>query len=109
MNGIPEPYPNKTRVVYESQIVVVTDHAPHGEDWRYTGHRASLTGGLVHFNHYEVTLAPAAVVNSHDVDETEAPDSPLEELIRAVAETVHRGLATPSLYGAYRTYIEMGT
>lgn len=106
MNGIPSPYPNGTRLEVGGKILVVTDHAPHAEDWRYTGHEVNAETHEIRFSHYQAHPVTPSLLAAFSAAEQEVPGSPLDELIRAVAELVHRGLAPANLAGAYIAYRE---
>lgn len=90
MNGIPAPYPNGTRLVVGNTEIVVTDHAPNADDWRYTGHPVSLGGSEIHFSHHEAKPVPPRGV-APEPPEAEEPLSPLLELITAARLAVNYG------------------
>jgi hypothetical protein len=104
--SITPPYPNGTSLVVGGQVLVVTDHAPHADDWRYTGHPTHLGGKAVHFSHHEARpvppsgLAPAArdVFEEAELSivmDAEVPDDALTEVVTAARAAVrHQGRAT---------------
>lgn len=47
----PSPFEIRQRVIVDGETFVVTDRAPHGESWRYTGLPASSAGRERHFTH----------------------------------------------------------
>lgn len=130
MNGIPEPYPNGTHLAVRGRTVVVTDHAPNSDSWHYHGTPADLAGDCVTFAHDEATpitrpmpgpstaastlpaVARELMANaglSLDVFDSEVQESPLQELLRVVADVVHHGPRhLDDLRLAYITYTEAG-
>lgn len=114
----PEPYANGVHLVVRGRVVVVTNHAPNSDAWRYTGSPADLAGGDIHFGHDEATpvtqpmpatgreLLARAGLNL-DVFDSEVQESPLQELLRVVADVVHHGPRhLDDLRLAYITYTE---
>lgn len=127
MNGLPEAYANGTHVVVRGRVLVVTEHAPNAEGWRYHGIPADLQGDTITFSHEEATpvhsRAPRPVGEilpdvardllrradlSPEVfdDEISRTHTPLGDLLETVAESIRRGLATPNVREAYLTYME---
>lgn len=87
MNGLPEPYLNGTHVVVHGRTVVVTEHAPNSDGWRYRGTPSDLTGDTVHFSHEEarpVIRAVRTVLASAGLD----PDVYDQEIAAIQAENV---------------------
>lgn len=101
MNGLPDPYPNKTHVVVRGRTLVITQHAPNADSWRYVGTPADLAGDDVHFSHEEalpvraITSAMAYAQGLADLqaENVEPTLTPLEELLSVVEHIAHRGHA----------------
>lgn len=129
MNDIPSPYVNGTYLVVNGVKVVVTDHVPHAESWRYEGHPVALTGGAVYFSHHQAApvpprgLAPTArgllahagldpEQFDHELSfvvEVEEPKTALEELVAAAIAVIHSGPhRIPDLRGAVLRFQEEG-
>lgn len=100
MNGLPDPYPNKTHVVVRGRTLVITQHAPNADSWRYVGTPADLAGDDVHFSHEEAlpVRTPAPNVYTQELDDLQAENveptlTPLEELLSVVEHIARRGHA----------------
>lgn len=122
MNGIPQPYPNGTRLLVENRVVVVTDHAPHAEDWRYTGHPVDTTGREVHFSHHQAGPVPPSMLppsardlfdertqdDLHVVVEEVPLTSAAADALRALVLWYHGNLSLDELRGNALQYLEQG-
>lgn len=129
MNGLPEPYANSTHVTVRGRVVVVVEHAPNADSWKYHGVPADLSGDTVTFSHEEATLVRRPASDPRPVgeilpdvtrdllrranlspevsaEEIERAHTPLGDLLETVAESIRRGLATPNVREAYLTYME---
>jgi hypothetical protein len=100
MNGLPEPYENKTHVVVHGRTLVITDRAPNADTWRYVGTPADLAGDDVHFSHEEaIPVAPwpelsevrAQELAALQAENVELVLTPLEELLSVVEHIARRG------------------
>jgi hypothetical protein len=71
------PYEVTQRVIYQGNLVVITGRHPHGVSWRYSGHRADLAGGEVHFVHEDVASPEHTIADSRAdeaaIDYSKAP------------------------------------
>lgn len=122
MNGIPQAYPNGTRLVVRDKVVVVTDHAPHAEDWRYTGHPVDLGGQELHFSHHEAHPVPPSglassarsVLDAAGIDSAQfavehrkaAIEHEQETVIEALAAWAHGHLSDGDLRMSFIIYKE---
>lgn len=121
----PEPYANGVHLVVRGRVVVVTNHAPNSDAWRYTGSPADLAGDDIHFGHDEASPVKRDISNSRPVgnsvpatgrellaraglnlDVFDQEHTPLGDLLETVASLVRRGTAPPELHQAYLTYRE---
>lgn len=100
MNGLPDAYPNGTHVVVRGRTLVITEHAPNGDGWRYRGIPADLTGDTVSFSHSEalpvrtaVRAAYALEIAELQAENVEPTLTPLEELLSVVEHIARRGHA----------------
>lgn len=126
MSGVPQPYPNGTRLLVENQVLVVTDHAPHAEDWRYTGHPVNVTGSEVHFSHHQAGPVPASMLppSARSVFERNELDDDLTVIVAdapalmsdaatlalaALTEWYHGWRSNGELRSAALEYLERGT
>lgn len=129
MNSIPTFYVNGTHLVVNGVEVVVTDHHPHSDAWRYEGNPVIPGSSKVHFSHYQASpvpprgLAPSARgvlagagldPEQYDIElsfvvEVEEPKTALEELLTAAIAVIHSGShRIPDLRGAVLRFQEEG-
>ena len=129
MNGLPDAYENGTHLRVRGRVVVVIDHAPNADSWKYHGAPADLIGDTLTFSHEEATVIRRPSSEPRPVgeilpdvaqgllrranlspevfaDEIARAHTPLGDLLETVAESIRRGLATPNVREAYIIYIE---
>jgi hypothetical protein len=108
--GVPEPYENTRRVVFEGRQYIITSHAGNGDSWRYWGTPVDLIGPSRTFSHEEALPvrprthpAPEA---SRVIDDLVEIHDAWHDVLDAIASEIRAGIASPQLRGAFVTYME---
>lgn len=102
MNGLPEPYANKTHVVVHGRVLVIRDHAPNSDGWRYHGIPADLSGDVVSFSHDDARPVEVQPVEPKTFGEL----TPERNLIEALALWAHGRLSSADLKETYLMFTE---
>ena len=136
MNGVPEPYEPGVRVIVRGRQYIVTDYAPHADDYRYTGHPVDLAGSEIHFGHtealpvrpptvrgilaragldadvFDAEVASIEAANDmvrHEASRSIARTSALDDLLDAVGHAFRMNTLDPDSRASYITWKEATT
>jgi hypothetical protein len=124
----PSPFEIRQHVIVDGETFVVTDRAPHGESWRYTGLPASFAGRERHFTHGDAlpahpvehlspsgrSLLAAAQLQpeQYDIEHTRATgrlikDQAEQDVWNALDLWCHGYLSEADLHSTYVTFKEL--
>lgn len=112
----PSPFEIRQHVIVHGETFVVTDRAPHGDSWRYTGVPSSLAGQERNFTHPEALPArPVEPPTSSGRSGTEdvratgrlVKDQAEQDVWQALDLWCHGYLSEADLHSTYVTFKEL--